>query len=470
MASVSSFINKIRTAIYGKEVRSSIADGIKAINDEVESTTERQNNLEITAIRTNNIRVTSSSHEYYDANNVLPGLVVAYAASGINVPATTGTLICLEPSATNGRTHLFITNGGVVYARVRWSGVWGSWAKQQYTLMPTDLKSLKTFIGYGRTNNDASATDCNTLPVNSIYLVTTNLLNLPYANAFGTIITMSSETTSNVSGVTQLMITNLGKLYLRINWSNSWGAWIEINKDPVGSDVFYGSFSLFETIGVIGDSYASGASGEQVGDTSAKDHPALSWPQQLGRKNGVSVTNYAKGGLSTRTFLTDAVIGLSKLISDPARGLYILALVRNDYNIEDRGETGYIGSLEDITSHSLGSYPDTFYGNYATIIESILNHAPNSKIVMMTADYKSTNVLGTEYNNAMKEIALHYNKPIMIQLDEPFFDSDYYRTAWAGGGHPSAIIYSGMELAIERMFSKCLNTYKSYFTYYKGIV
>lgn len=48
MASVSSFINKIRTAIYGKEVRSSIADGIKAINDEVESTTERQHDLEQT--------------------------------------------------------------------------------------------------------------------------------------------------------------------------------------------------------------------------------------------------------------------------------------------------------------------------------------------------------------------------------------------------------------------------------------
>jgi len=46
MASVSSFINKIRTAIYGKEVRSSIADGIKAINDEVESTTTRQGTLE----------------------------------------------------------------------------------------------------------------------------------------------------------------------------------------------------------------------------------------------------------------------------------------------------------------------------------------------------------------------------------------------------------------------------------------
>lgn len=46
MASISSFINKIRTAIYGKDVRSSIADGIEAINDEVESTTIRQGNLE----------------------------------------------------------------------------------------------------------------------------------------------------------------------------------------------------------------------------------------------------------------------------------------------------------------------------------------------------------------------------------------------------------------------------------------
>ena len=138
---------------------------------------------------------------------------------------------------------------------------------------------------------------------------------------------------------------------------------------------------------------------------------------------------------------------------------------RNDYNIENHGESGYLGAITDITNYSLGSYPDTFYGNYATIIENIMNHAPNAKIVMMSGDYKSSNTLGTSYNQAVQIIAGHYGLPCMVQLDEPFFDSNYYRTQWAAGGHPSAIIYSGMETAIERMFNKCVAENKSYFTY-----
>ena len=85
---------------------------------------------------------------------------------------------------------------------------------------------------------------------------------------------------------------------------------------------------------------------------------------------------------------------------------------------------------------------------------------------MMSGDYKSTNILGTAYNNAVEEIAEHYGFPCMVQLDEPFFSSDYYRTQWAAGGHPSAIIYSGMESAIERMFDKCVKDNKEYFTYF----
>ena len=177
------------------------------------------------------------------------------------------------------------------------------------------------------------------------------------------------------------------------------------------------------------------------------------------------MTNYTKGGISTRTFITNSTIGLPALLADTPKELYILALERNDYNIENHGESGYLGAITDITNHSLGSYPDTFYGNYATIIENIMNHAPNAKIVMMSGDYKSSNTLGTSYNQAVQIIADHYGLPCMVQLDEPFFSSDYYRTQWAAGGHPSAIIYSGMETAIERMFNKCVAENKSYFTY-----
>src|SRR5699024_10563352 len=46
MANIGDKINKIRNAIFGHEVRDSIADGIKGINEEVENTTQRQTDLE----------------------------------------------------------------------------------------------------------------------------------------------------------------------------------------------------------------------------------------------------------------------------------------------------------------------------------------------------------------------------------------------------------------------------------------
>ncbi|MCM8900626.1 glycoside hydrolase family 55 protein [Caldicoprobacter algeriensis] len=48
MASISDKVQQIRQAVYGKDVRESIASGIEAINEEVESTTARQASLETT--------------------------------------------------------------------------------------------------------------------------------------------------------------------------------------------------------------------------------------------------------------------------------------------------------------------------------------------------------------------------------------------------------------------------------------
>ena len=48
MANISGILEKIREAIYGKEVRGSLADGLEAINNETETTTVRQKKLETT--------------------------------------------------------------------------------------------------------------------------------------------------------------------------------------------------------------------------------------------------------------------------------------------------------------------------------------------------------------------------------------------------------------------------------------
>lgn len=242
---------------------------------------------------------------------------------------------------------------------------------------------------------------------------------------------------------------------------------------------YYCSFALFEKIGILGDSYARGYSGDDPSMAKGYDHPAVSWPEQLARRQGIQVANYSHGGQSTRTFLSNHYTGcgIDALEADSVCGLYILALERNDYNIQNGGEAGYIGSIADITGHSLGSYPDTFYGNYATIIERVMTHAPKARIVMMVGDY-SPNSNGHQFNVAMKEIAEHYLIPYMEQRSDPYFlgDSAYYRN-FPPAGHPAPYAYSGMELAIERIFMNCVKKsvldnscyFKDYFLYYTGV-
>ena len=235
---------------------------------------------------------------------------------------------------------------------------------------------------------------------------------------------------------------------------------------------FYCSLSLFTRIGVLGDSYASGCSGESESATSAPAHYDLSWPAQLARRQGVTVDNYSQGGQSTRSFITNKnERGLAALEASPACGLYIFALERNDYNWEKNGHSGYLGNISDITEHSLGSYPDTFYGNYATIIERVKTHAPNAKLVMMVGDYRGSNTLGISFNNAMIEIANHFGIPYMEQLNDEYFDHSKNKYYWekSAGGHPAPYAYSGMELAIERLFDRCVGENKEYFMYYVGV-
>ncbi|WP_143454537.1 SGNH/GDSL hydrolase family protein, partial [Ligilactobacillus salivarius] len=200
--------------------------------------------------------------------------------------------------------------------------------------------------------------------------------------------------------------------------------------------------SMFSSIGVIGDSYASG---ELVFDGNYVDHYEISWGQILGRKNGIKVTNFSKGGLTTQTWLTNEH-GLSLLNSSDICDLYILALGINDYS---RGKEAYLGTTSDISTQG-----DTFYGNYSKIINAIKSKAPGSKIVISTIAYKSD--LTDKYNDAIKKLATHFSIPVIDQQTEPFFSSDYYLNHMQGG-HPTGPVYSGMAKAMQNLIEQSMS-------------
>ena len=229
------------------------------------------------------------------------------------------------------------------------------------------------------------------------------------------------------------------------------------------SDAQYYDFSLFTKVGIVGDSYASGCFGEDSSYTTAPEHYSMSWPTMLQRNYGFTLHNFSYGGISTRTFISSG--RLDTLKNTEKCDVYLLVLERNDVNIVNRGEPDYMGSIDDIDGVTLPDYPDTFYGNYGRIIENIMTYSPDSKIIMISGDYQIGNEVGTNFNNAMAEIASYYNIPLIKELDDEYFKSSFYLNNRPNGSHPGSVQYNGMSKAIDRLLNKCLQNNINYFKY-----
>ena len=229
----------------------------------------------------------------------------------------------------------------------------------------------------------------------------------------------------------------------------------------------YTSISLFEKIGVIGDSYASGEIYSD-GSTVMGDFYNLSWGQMIARRNGVSCLNLSSGGLTTASWLT-APKGMPLLNSSEAQNLYIIALGINDVYSILKNDESYIGSESDI-----GTDNNTLWRNMAVIINACYTKNPNARIVILgIADRTDGNAnwqrLHELENSGLKAIAEHYNIPYKSMMDEEYFKTDFYKNNMIGG-HPTAINYSGMAVAIEKMVEDLMKEYPGYFKSYPSAV
>lgn len=291
--------------------------------------------------------------------------------------------------------------------------------------------------------------DANTIPVGTVVTYITNMpANIPSGlDGIVTIITANYHTTT-LGGTVQMLFDKNTSWFRIATTESAYQPW-------VGNNIHTESaFSLFQTVGVIGDSYASGAL--TLSSYSGNDHYPISWPQIVARKNGITVTNFSKGGLTTKTWLTDDH-GLSLLNSESEKDLYICALGIND---NASGGASYLGVESDI-----GTDNDTFYGNYAKIISAIQTKAPNGKIVLSTMAPTAPGSYVAQYNEAIVKIAAHFQIPCMIQGEDPFFNSpQYYNNVRYN--HPMAGGYVHMANAFDRMLCRVMDENVNYFANY----
>lgn len=220
------------------------------------------------------------------------------------------------------------------------------------------------------------------------------------------------------------------------------------------------TLSVFEKIGIVGDSYASGvvyinSSGGDSGNT----YRNLSWGKQLARMRGFECNLFTRGGYTTKSFIESADFGLSVLLAADPQQLYILAL-----GINDAASSGGVpvGSISDI-----GTENNTYYRNYAYIISAIKNHAPNAKIVISTtATNPITGKTYSDYNAAVVDLADYFDIVCIDQMSDGFFSSEPY--IGMVNYHPTAVAYGGMALAIERLICKSFVKDYNYWKDYRG--
>lgn len=201
-----------------------------------------------------------------------------------------------------------------------------------------------------------------------------------------------------------------------------------------------GYTECFPTVGVIGDSLASGLVSARNADFNVTSYLTLkdyAWPAFMARMTGNTYYNFSRGGLNTRTWLaseyaTQCFDGLHNAVA------YIVALGVNDDN-----DSIPIGTIADIHDSDYTQNPDTFYGNYGRIIARLKQTSPivKPKIFIVTAP--SDSVENNGYNAAIRAIATHYDNVWLIDLytyaygiyhSEPF-------TFWERNTHYNGMAY-----------------------------
>lgn len=360
----------------------------------------------------------------------------------------------------DGVIQILVTQNGYVAWRIRWNGHFTNWSSGN----SADRKFF-----YSSEIVTKPYDDLDSFPTNKTAVYSTNgeeVKNKPENGGF-TIKSWGMDQNSEESGAVQLVATSTGNYYIRRGWKDpaKFSEWRQIKAESTEDKEFEiakPSLSMFGKFGVIGDSYASGVledSKHKNKDIFATMTPEmtenLSWPSMLARRWGTSMLHLAKGGLSTRTWLTDDQ-GLKKLNGSDPQDIYYLCLGINDYY--GLGAS-YLGSEGDMDSGA-----DTFYGNYAKIIKSIQTKAPLAKIIMfgVTSNINDATDIRNKFAYAQQRIAEHFGIPYISQNDDKLFNSTYFSQNM-GSGHPSSYLYGALANAYERLIQKAVYRNKAYF-------
>lgn len=236
-----------------------------------------------------------------------------------------------------------------------------------------------------------------------------------------------------------------------------------------------GNLAVFRTMALLGDSLGSGemAYGAAKQEfTHYRDMYDYSWMQFLARACGSTAYCYSCGGMSARAFMTSLKEPIRKFFEDGiVCQAYFIAMGHNDYNAVSRGwqRAGYdsyeaylkvyLGSRDDVHTEDPARNADTYYGNYARMIQAIKEKSPEAKIFVITM--MNEEKYGP-FNEAIRQMPGLFSNTYLVDMAEYFPDMpDWHYTE----GHGNAMGYLAYSQRIATIADWIMRNNREWFMY-----
>lgn len=243
-----------------------------------------------------------------------------------------------------------------------------------------------------------------------------------------------------------------------------------LTENPVEKINFNCGFvGIFKTIGIIGDSLASGEMQgyNNDGTLSYQDMYELSWGQQIAKMTGVSVFNFSQGGQYAKGWMTGNTERTWDA-NDVAGGAhsnkkqcYLIGFAHNDKTkVEDNTYTAGIGTTADINNSDYSQNADSFVGWYARIIQGIKSIEPRAFIFCITPPNGNYD----DYSEQIRNIVEYFAGNRVYLIDLRRYGMERSNPLFVMGNHQSAAgyLYDAYEIAnyMDWIIRKNANDFK----------
>ncbi len=207
---------------------------------------------------------------------------------------------------------------------------------------------------------------------------------------------------------------------------------------PLDNLVTDGGFcAIFRTMGIVGDSLASGEfqSTKEDGSQGYHDYYEYSWGQYMARACGNTAYNFSRGGMTAKAF--NATFGRQCGFYDKEKvcQCYIVALGVNDLF----GQKQPVGEAGDCEKEDYDSEKNfSFAGEYEKILKSIKEMQPKARVFLMTmpkGEDAARNELAKQHAALLYKLAEKYEFTYVIDLYKyaPVYDAEFRNNFYLAG-------------------------------------